>query len=656
MAKKEREKNKKKNGKRSGPTSPEGERSGCLSSWSNILLWMVFFAILIFWLQSIDNGFLTTTSQIEYSEFIQELRQDNVERVHIQGEEIRGELKDQRILEIAEEDTAYYEVFTTYIPAFGDDRLMELLEEHDVTISAEPEAENYWWYIMIFALPLLLFIFIGFIFYQRMQGQGSGLFNIGKSQAKLQEPEDQKTTFEEVAGLDNAKKELQEVIEFLKEPGRFEELGAKLPKGLLLVGPPGTGKTLLARACAGEADVPFFTISGSDFMEMFVGVGAKRVRDMFDKAKEKAPSIIFIDELDSIGRSRGAGLGGGHDEREQTLNQLLSELDGFEPTTNVVVMAATNRPDILDKALLRPGRFDRQITVDLPTQKARVEILKVHAKNKPIADDVDLEKVARGTPGFNGAELENLLNEATLFAGRDKRKEVTMSDIDKARDKVMMGLEREGVQVDDEEKKILAYHEAGHAVVAAVLPHSDPIHKVTIIPRGKAMGVTQQLPEKEKYIYQREYLLDRLAVVMGGRAAEDLVFQTSTSGAQNDLKQVAKLARKMVLEWGMSDRFGHISFGSAEEEVFLGRDMSRQREYSDSTAREIDEEVKKITEEAFNRALTTLKENRDVLNKVAEMLLEKEEIPGEEVNKLLKTNGEESKADEEKGNKEQDSD
>jgi cell division protease FtsH len=357
---------------------------------------------------------------------------------------------------------------------------------------------------------------------------------------------------------------------------------------------------------------------------------------MFNKAKKVSPSIIFIDEIDSIGRRRGAGLGGGHDEREQTLNQLLSELDGFEPTESVVVMAATNRPDILDKALLRPGRFDRRITINLPKQAARQEILKIHARNKKLDDEVDLEKIARSTPGFSGADLENLLNEASLYAGRKNHDRITMEDIDKARDKVLMGLERDGITVDDDEKKMLAYHEAGHALVAAILPHSDPIHKVTIIPRGKAMGVTQQLPEKEKYIYKREYLMDRMAVIMGGRAAEDIIFETSTSGAQDDLKQVAKLSRKMVLDLGMSDRFGHVSFGSEEQEVFLGRDMSRQREYSDSTAREIDEEVQKLSKEAFDRAKTTLKENRKVLDKVAELLLEKEEISGKEVNSLLK--------------------
>ncbi|MDX1641516.1 MAG: ATP-dependent zinc metalloprotease FtsH [Balneolaceae bacterium] len=605
---------------------------------------MLIFTFLFMWMTSGEGGLFSSIPQINYSKFRQQLNQGNVESIHVQGEQIRGQLRESQVLDVIDGDTTNYESFVTYLPSFGDDQLFQILEEQNVDVSTEPVSQFDWWTIILFGLPLLLFLYLGFLFYQRMRAQGRGIFNIGKSKAKLQEPEEQDTTFDDVAGLDGAKTELREVIEFLKDPDRFEDIGAKLPKGILMVGPPGTGKTLLARAVSGEAGVPFYSISGSDFMEMFVGVGAKRIRDMFDKAKERSPSIIFIDELDSIGRRRGAGLGGGHDEREQTLNQLLSELDGFEPTESVVVMAATNRPDILDKALLRPGRFDRRITVDMPTQKSRLEILSIHAKNKPLADDVDLKEIARSTPGFSGADLENLLNEASLYAGRDERKEIKMEDIDKARDKVMMGLEREGVQIDDEDRKMLAYHEAGHALVAALLPHSDPIHKVTIIPRGKAMGVTQQFPEKEKYIYRREYLLDRLAVIMGGRAAEDLIFETSTSGAKDDLKQVAKLSRKMVLEWGMSDRFQHISFGSEEEEVFLGRDMSRKREYSDSTAREIDEEVQKITKEAFNRALETLKENRDFLDKVAEMLLEKEEILGRELDELL--NGEVEQDDE----------
>lgn len=618
-----------------GTTQSWSNRKKPYFRWTSIIIWLIFIALVYNWYMSSGSGFLGGTPEIEYSEFRKQLNQGNVERVLVQGNQIQGQFKNPQYLPVTENDTLQAESFSTYIPSFGDKNLYDRLEEHNVTIQARPESEYSWWYILLITLPILFFIFIGIMFYQRMRSQSQGIFNIGKSKAKLQEPEKQNTKFDDVAGLDNAKNELKEIIEFLKEPERFQKIGAKLPKGLLMVGPPGTGKTLMAKAAAGEADVPFFSISGSDFMEMFVGVGAKRVRDMFDKAKKVSPSIIFIDEIDSIGRRRGAGLGGGHDEREQTLNQLLSELDGFEPTESVVVMAATNRPDILDKALLRPGRFDRRITINLPKQAARQEILKIHARNKKLADEVDLEKIARSTPGFSGADLENLLNEASLYAGRKNHDRITMEDIDKARDKVLMGLERDGITIDDEEKKMLAYHEAGHALVAAILPHSDPIHKVTIIPRGKAMGVTQQLPEKEKYIYKREYLMDRMAVIMGGRAAEDIIFETSTSGAQDDLKQVAKLSRKMVLDLGMSDRFGHVSFGSEEQEVFLGRDMSRQREYSDSTAREIDEEVQKLSKEAFDRAKTTLKENRKVLDKVAELLLEKEEISGKEVDDLL---------------------
>jgi cell division protease FtsH len=600
------------------------------------IYFMIGFVLLYMFISNGGSGFFSSTPEIEYSNFRQVLKQDNVERVHVKSDRIQGRLKEPQQLLSMHNDTTLYENFITYIPSFGDDELFAILDEQEVTISAEPDSDNFWWYAMIFTLPLFIFLFIGYLFYRRLQSQGRGMFNIGKSPAKLQDKEKNRTTFNDVAGMEGAKTELTEIVEFLKNPEMFEEIGAKLPKGILLVGPPGTGKTLLARAVAGEADVPFFTITGSDFMEMFVGVGAKRVREMFKNAKEKSPSIIFIDEIDSIGRSRGAGLGGGHDEREQTLNQLLSELDGFEPSENVVVMAATNRPDILDKALLRPGRFDRQITVDLPSKNARVEILKIHARKKPMDDDVDMDKVAGGTPGFSGADLENLLNEASLYAGRARKKKITMEDIDKARDRIMMGLEREGMQIDDEEKRMLAYHEAGHAIVAAVLPNSDPLHKVTIIPRGQAMGMTQQLPVKEKYIYNREYLLDRLAVIMGGRAAEQMIFNTSTSGAQNDLKQVSQLARKMVMDWGMSERFGHLSFGSKNEEVFLGREMTRQREFSDTTAREIDEEIKVISTEAYDRAVKTLKENREAFDNLAELLIEKEEVAGEVVESIVK--------------------
>jgi cell division protease FtsH len=490
-------------------------------------------------------------------------------------------------------------------------------------------------------LPFIVLGAIGYYFISRMRNQGSNIMSIGKSKARLYDKRQEHMTFEDVAGAHGAKNELEEIIEFLRDPSRFEKLGGEIPRGVLLVGPPGTGKTLLARAVAGEADVPFFNITGSDFMEMFVGVGASRVRDLFEDAKKASPSIIFIDELDSIGRTRGAGLGGGHDEREQTLNQLLSEMDGFEPNTDVIIMAATNRPDILDPALLRPGRFDRRITVDLPTMKDRVEILKIHSRNKPLAPDIDLERIARGTPGFSGADLENLLNESALLAARKDKDAIEPTDLEDARDKIMLGLERANMALSEEECELIAYHEGGHALVAVFTPHADPVHKVTIVPRGRAMGVTQQLPEKEKYIYPREYILDRLAVMMGGRAAEELVLETNTSGAENDLKQATNLARKMVLDWGMGETLKQVAFGGESQQVFLGEELSHRRRYSETTAREIDEEVKKILSEAYERAWKILDEHRDELDQLVDVLVEEEEISGEKVLKLLDVDKEE---------------
>lgn len=619
--------------------------------------WIVIAALLGFWLfSSQDGGLFGGTPTIDYSEFRNQVKSDNVEQVTVRGDQINGELKQKTALKAADNDTTRYESFTTYVPSFGDDELNTLLEEHEVQVRTLPESNFDWWTVLLWGLPLIFLIFIGIQFFRQMRMQGQNMFKIGESKAKLQDAEKVDTTFDDVAGLDGAKTELQEIISFLKNPDKFDSLGGEIPKGLLMVGPPGTGKTLLARAVAGEAGVPYFTITGSDFMEMFVGVGAKRVRDMFNKAKEKAPAIIFIDEIDSIGRKRGAGLGGGHDEREQTLNQLLAELDGFEPNEGVVVMGATNRPDILDKALLRPGRFDRQITVNLPTQEHREQILEIHAKNKKLSDEVDLDEIARSTPGFSGADLQNLLNEAALIAARHKRKAIEQQDIDQARDKVMMGLKREGINLSDHEKKLLAYHEAGHAVVAAVLPNADPIHKVTVIPRGKAMGVTMQLPEKEKLLYEKKFMLDRMAVMMGGRAAENLIFDTATSGAENDLKQITKLARKMVLDWGMSDKFNNIAFGGQREQVFLGEQMGSQRDYSDSTAREVDEEVQRILKEAYDRALTTIKEHRDILDKLADELIENEEVTGKLVMKWLNGEDEEdSETEEKKSDEEKDS-
>jgi cell division protease FtsH len=613
---------------------PPGANADGGGGHGKMILTVIAVTLALLWAYSYWGAGPTGAQRISYTEFRQQVQNENVARVTVQGDQVDGELSSMAKTN-RQGETVQYREFVTYIPSFGDDELMGMLEKKGVDVNTEPKSTFPWGLVIMGLLPVVLLFGLGYIFLRRMQAQGQGLFSVRQSKARLYDKDDESTTFDDVAGADSAKEELKEVITFLKSPERFERLGGKIPKGVLLVGPPGTGKTLLARAVAGEADVPFFSVSGSDFMEMFVGVGASRVRDMFEDAKEDAPAIIFIDELDSIGRQRGAGLGGGHDEREQTLNQLLSELDGFEENEGIVVMAATNRPDILDPALTRPGRFDRQITVPLPTMEAREEILKIHARNKPLARDVDLERVAAGTPGFSGADLENLLNEAALLAGRYHHDSIQRSDIEEARDKVMMGLERKGMVLDDEEKKLLAHHEAGHAIVAAILEHADPIHKVTIVPRGQAMGVTQQMPEKDKYLYRREYILDRLAVIMGGRAAEELVYDTATSGAENDLKQVRKMARKMVLDWGMGERFKHIALGEDQGSVFLGEELAKGRDYSDQTAQEVDSEVREISERAFQRAIDTLRENREAFENLADALVEKEQVPGEEVLELV---------------------
>ena len=604
-----------------------------------MLIWVIAATLLALWAYTYWGMGPTGAQRISYTEFREQVDKENVTRVTVQGEKVNGELS-SAVETSRQGETMEYRQFVTYIPSFGDDELMSKLEQKGVDVQTEPESTFPWGLVIMGLLPVVLLFGLGYIFLRRMQAQGQGLFSVRQSKARLYDKDEESTDFDDVAGADSAKEELKEVITFLKRPERFERLGGTIPKGVLLVGPPGTGKTLLARAVAGEADVPFFSVSGSDFMEMFVGVGASRVRDMFEDAKEDAPAIIFIDELDSIGRQRGAGLGGGHDEREQTLNQLLSELDGFEENEGIVVMAATNRPDILDPALTRPGRFDRQITVPLPTMEARTEILRIHARNKPLAEDIELERVAAGTPGFSGADLENLLNEAALLAGRYDHETIERADIEEARDKVMMGLERKGMVLDDEEKKLLAHHEAGHAIVAAVLEHADPIHKVTIVPRGQAMGVTQQMPEKDKYLYRREYILDRLAVIMGGRAAEELVYDTATSGAENDLKQVRKMSRKMVLDWGMGERFKHIALGEDQGNVFLGEELAKGREYSDETARQVDDEVREISERAFQRAIDALRENREAFENLADALVAKEQVPGEEVLALVNGNAE----------------
>lgn len=618
---------------------PDSDNQPQRRPFGRLLFWLLLILPIIVYYFFLANGADAERITLDYSRFRQEVAAENVTAVTIEQFEVRGELAEAVTVPVAdsagEEATVTGDQFVTFIPGVGDDSLLPLLEQYDVQVTAVPPTDSTFWAILINVLPFLLLIGLGYFFISRMRQSGQQIFSMGESRAKLYDQEKEPITFADVAGLEGVKTELEEIVVYLKSPERVQRLGGQAPKGILLVGPPGTGKTLLARAVAGEADVPFYSITGSDFMEMFVGVGASRVRGLFDNARKTAPCIIFIDELDSIGRRRGAGLGGGHDEREQTLNQMLSEMDGFEPTENVVVIAATNRPDILDPALLRPGRFDRQITVNLPTLAARKDILEIHARGKPLAPGVDLNDLARGTPGFSGADLENVLNEAALLAARLDKDAIDQADIEEARDKILMGLEREGLALTDKEREMIAYHEAGHAVIAAVLPHADPVHKVTIVPRGRAMGVTQQLPEREKYIYPREYMLDRLAVMMGGRAAENMQFQTATSGAENDLKQATELARRMVLDWGMSERFGFMALGGRSQQVFLGEEISRGRNYSETTAREVDEEVMSILDTAFQRAHDTLHTHKEGLTAVAAALLEKEEMAGEEVMKLL---------------------
>jgi cell division protease FtsH len=614
---------------------------GC-SIWQ-LLIWLLLTVLVGYWV----SGFFGLGGQrqsISYSEFKTQVKEGDVTSITIRGQEITGEMKDPQTIQGPEDQVVSYTQFSTYVPTFGDEELLPVLLEQDVEVNSEPQSEFSWLTLLFNVGPLLLLVFMGYIFFRRMQGQGQRIFSMQQSGAELYDRRREGTTFDDVAGAQGAKTELREVIEFLKEPARFQRLGGQMPKGVLLIGPPGTGKTLLARAVAGEADVPFFSITGSDFMEMFVGVGASRVRDLFEDAKNTSPSIIFIDELDSIGRKRGAGLGGAHDEREQTLNQLLSELDGFEPNEDVIVMAATNRPDILDPALLRPGRFDRQITVDLPTMKSREAILKIHARDKPLADEVDLERVAQGTPGFSGADLENLLNEAALIAARRDTDVIERQDIEEARDKILMGLERENMALTDEECELLAYHESGHAIVAAVLPHADPVHKVTIVPRGHAMGVTQQMPRQDRYIYPKEYMIDRISVMMGGRASEQLIFGTETSGASDDLTQATRLARKMVLEWGMAEKFQHMALGGQSDQVFLGQELTQRRDYSEETAREADEEIRKILGQAYRQAYKTLEDHRDQLDQLADILIEEEEIAGERVVELIESKSNNSEA------------
>ncbi|MDR3589729.1 MAG: ATP-dependent zinc metalloprotease FtsH [Negativicutes bacterium] len=563
----------------------------------------------------------TTKQEISYSQFLRSVEDQKVERVTIVENTIRGKLKDGQ-------------EFTTITP--NDPSLINTLREKNVDIKAEQPPQPPWWTtIFSSVLPMLLLIGVWFFIMQQTQGGGNRVMSFGKSRAKLHSEDKIKVTFGDVAGADEAKQELEEVVEFLKHPKKFNDLGARIPKGVLLFGPPGTGKTLLARAVAGEAGVPFFSISGSDFVEMFVGVGASRVRDLFEQAKKSAPCIVFIDEIDAVGRQRGAGLGGGHDEREQTLNQLLVEMDGFGVNEGIIIIAATNRPDILDPALLRPGRFDRQIVVDKPDVKGRLEILRVHTKGKPLAKEVDLDVLARRTPGFTGADLNNLVNEAALLAARRSKKRIEMPEMEESVERVVAGPERKSKVISDKEKKLTAYHEGGHALVGMMLTHTDPVHKVSIIPRGRAGGYTLMLPKEDRYYATRSELLDQLKTLLGGRVAEELVLEEISTGAQNDLERATELVRKMICEFGMSEALGPITFGRRQDQVFLGRDITRDRNYSEEVAYSIDKEVRRLIEEAYTRTKEMLKENIDKLHLVADALLERETLEGAQLAQLL---------------------
>jgi cell division protease FtsH len=562
-----------------------------------------------------------TDKEVIFSDFISKVEAGDVEEVTIKENHITGRFKDGS-------------KFRTYGMEFPE--LVKELRAKNVKITAKPADQNPWYINFFFSWgPIIFLVLVWVVFMRQMQMGGNKAMSFGKAKAKLVSDKAVKITFADVAGIDESKAEVEEIIEFLKDPQKFSKLGGKIPKGVLLVGSPGTGKTLLAKAIAGEAAVPFFSISGSDFVEMFVGVGASRVRDLFEQAKKSSPCIIFIDEIDAVGRHRGAGLGGGHDEREQTLNQLLVEMDGFEGNEGVIIIAATNRPDVLDPALLRPGRFDRQIVVPTPDVKGRTEILKVHTKNIPIAEGVDLEKTARGTPGFSGADLANLVNEAALIAARKSKDKVEMVDFEFAKDKVLMGVERRSMVINDEEKKNTAYHEAGHALVAKLTPGTDPIHKVSIIPRGRALGITQQLPIDDRYTYSKEFLEKTLNVLMGGRAAEELALNHKTTGAGNDIERATELARKMVTEWGMSEKLGPLTFGKKDEQIFLGREIARHKDYSEKTAEDIDEEIRGIVTKAYVNAIKLLKENFHLLEALALVLLEKETVDLQDIETLI---------------------
>ena len=586
--------------------------------YKNLALWLVISLMMVMLFQIFKQPDRSSAS-VGYSDFLSMVESGSVSNVTIQGDNISG--------------MSAQGPFKTYAPK--DSEMIGLLRSKGVKISVKPQEDSSWFQVLLSWVPMLLLIGVWIFFMRQMQAGGGKALSFGKSRARLMTDSQEKVTFEDVAGIEEAKEELQEIVEFLRDPKKFTRLGGRIPKGVLLVGSPGTGKTLLARAIAGEADVPFFSISGSDFVEMFVGVGASRVRDLFVQGKKNAPCIIFIDEIDAVGRHRGAGLGGGHDEREQTLNQLLVEMDGFESNEGVILISATNRPDVLDPALLRPGRFDRQVVVPVPDLKGREGIVKVHLKKKVVAKDVDPAILARGTPGFTGADIENMVNEAALMAARRGKDSVDMADFEDAKDKVMMGAERKSMIISDEEKEITAYHEAGHALVAKLIPNTDPIHKVTIIPRGRALGLTQQLPMDEKHTYPKEYLLNNIAILMGGRAAEEIVLKIQTTGAGNDIERASDLARKMICDYGMNEGLGPLTFGKSEEQIFLGREISQHRDYSELTAQKIDAEVRNVVTTAYEKTSTLIKDNVDTLHKMAKALLEKETLDSNAIDEIM---------------------
>lgn len=588
----------------------------------NLILWGLISLAMVIVFNLFSQPQSSLQERMTYSEFLNQAQKGKIANVIIQGDIIKGK-------------TTEGKSFQLYAPS--DPQLVSKLIEQHVDVRAEPIEDSPWYMTLLVSwFPMLLLIGVWIFFMRQMQGGAGRAMSFGRSRARMLSQEQGRVTFEDVAGVDEAKEELSEVVDFLSNPRKFTRLGGRIPKGVLLVGPPGTGKTLLARAVAGEAGVPFFSISGSDFVEMFVGVGASRVRDLFIQGKKNAPCLIFIDEIDAVGRQRGAGLGGGHDEREQTLNQLLVEMDGFESNEGVILIAATNRPDVLDPALLRPGRFDRQVVVPTPDVKGRLKILEVHTRRTPLDKDVNLEVIARGTPGFSGAALENLVNEAALQAARDDKNLIDMKDFEYAKDKVLMGKERRSLILSDEEKKITAYHEGGHALIARLLPKTDPVHKVTIIPRGRALGVTMQLPEADRHSYSKEYLLNNLMVLLAGRAAEEIVFDTITTGAGNDIERATNMARKMVCEWGMSEVIGPLSIGERGEEVFIGREWAHSKNFSEDTARIVDSEVKKLIEEAREKCQELLTNNLDTLHALATALLERETLTGDDIDLLIK--------------------